>query len=133
MDKVFPYLALRFVALKLSRVPSILAEIVVCFFRCSSSGTKCFKSDKFISNKSEIKITGGTFGKVVDVNLKDPLDLGRTMAPAAAMVFLAHLKDFRIDPSYYDLILTGDLSKFGSDIFIKCLESKNIFLDNLLN
>ena len=78
------------------------------------------------NNKSEIKITGGTFGKVVDVNLKDPLDLGRTMAPAAAMVFLQHLKDFRIDPSYYDLILTGDLGALGSRL-LKHLTSERGF------
>ena len=81
-------------------------------------------------NKSDIKITSATIGKVTDVNLKDPLDLGRTMAPAAAFTLLEHLKDLEIDPDYYDLILTGDLSKYGSEIFIKCLETKGIKLTN---
>lgn len=82
------------------------------------------------SKKSTIKITKATIGKVIDVNLKDPLDLGRTMAPAAAFTMLSHLEDFNIEPDYYDLILTGDLSKYGSDIFLKCLSSKGINLTN---
>ena len=68
---------------------------------------------------SSIKITKGTVGKIIDPDLTDTQDMGRTMAPAAADTFLQHLKDFEIDPSEYDLILTGDLSKYGSDIFKK--------------
>ena len=84
-----------------------------------------------ISNKkSLVKITSATIGKVIDVNLKDPLDLGRTMAPAAVFTLKEHLKDLDIDPSYYDLILTGDLSKYGSEIFIKCLKEISINLNN---
>lgn len=82
------------------------------------------------NNKSDIKITKATIGKVIDVNLKDPLDLGRTMAPAAAFTFISHLEDFDIKPDYYDLILTGDLSKYGSEIFLKCISSKGIELNN---
>ena len=84
-----------------------------------------------ISNKkSLVKITSATIGKVIDVNLKDPLDLGRTMAPAAVFTLKEHLQDLDIDPSYYDLILTGDLSKYGSEIFIKCLKEISINLNN---
>lgn len=84
-----------------------------------------------ISNKkSFVKITSATIGKVIDVNLKDPLDLGRTMAPAAVFTLKEHLQDLDIDPSYYDLILTGDLSKYGSEIFIKCLKEISINLNN---
>ena len=84
-----------------------------------------------ISNKkSEIRITSATIGKVIDVDLKDPLDLGRTMAPAAVNTLKEHLNDLNIKPDYYDLILTGDLSKYGSNIFIKCLEEMGITLNN---
>lgn len=84
-----------------------------------------------ISNKkSLVKITSATIGKVIDVNLKDPLDLGRTMAPAAVFTLKEHLQDLDIDPSYYDLILTGDLSKYGSEIFIKCLKEISININN---
>lgn len=81
-------------------------------------------------NKSLIRIKSATIGKVIDVDLKDPLDLGRTMAPAAAFTLKEHLDDLNISPDYYDLILTGDLSKYGSEIFIKCLKEFNINLVN---
>ena len=82
------------------------------------------------SKKSKIKIVSATIGKVTDVDLKDPLDLGRTMAPAAAFTLKDHLNDLNIEPDYYDLILTGDLSKFGSQVFIKGLKELNINLNN---
>lgn len=79
---------------------------------------------------SPIKITGITVGKVVDPNLFDSQDMGRTMAPAAAMTFKQHLEDFEITPDEYDLILTGDLSKYGSDVFKDILSEFGIKLGN---
>ena len=81
-------------------------------------------------NKSKIKLTKATFGTVVDIKLCDPLDLGRTMAPAAVMTLRQHLEDFNINPNEYDLILTGDLSTFGSKTFINILKEFDIFLKN---
>ncbi len=80
---------------------------------------------------SSIMITGCTIGKVVDPSLMDSQDMGRTMAPAAASTLLQHLEDFNVKHNEYDLILTGDLSKYGSDIFKKILLEYNIEkLDN---
>lgn len=81
-------------------------------------------------NKSKIKLSKATFGTVVDIKLCDPLDLGRTMAPAAVMTLRQHLEDFNINPNEYDLILTGDLSTFGSKTFINILKEFDIFLKN---
>lgn len=75
---------------------------------------------------SSIRITRATIGKIVDPDLSDAQDMGRTMAPAAAMTFKTHLEDFQIEPSEYDLILTGDLSKYGSEIFLKILQEWQI-------
>lgn len=80
-----------------------------------------------ISNlPSSIMITRCTLGKVVDPELMDSQDMGRTMAPAAATTLLQHLNDFHIGPEEYDLILTGDLSKYGSDIFQKIMQEYGI-------
>lgn len=57
--------------------------------------------------------TFATIGKVVDMGLTDPLNLGGAMAPAAFDTIVAHFRDTRLDPSYYDLIVTGDLGKIG--------------------
>lgn len=65
---------------------------------------------------STIKITKMTIGSVVDPELSDTQDMGRTMAPAAASTLRQHLEDFKIKPSEYDLILTGDLSMYGADV-----------------
>lgn len=65
------------------------------------------------------KIIRATLGKIVDPELSDSQDMGRTMAPAAASTLVTHLQDFNITTDEYDLILTGDLSKYGSDIFEK--------------
>lgn len=85
-----------------------------------------------ISNiPSGIKISRCTIGKIVDPELMDSQDMGRAMAPAATSTFLTHLNDFNISPNEYDLILTGDLSKYGSDIFRKIVLEYGITnLDN---
>ena len=59
------------------------------------------------------RITAVTLGKVVDLNQSDPMGLGVAMAPAAASTLLLHFQELQRNPSYYDLILTGDLGKVG--------------------
>lgn len=81
-------------------------------------------------HKSKIKVTKATLGTIVDFKLCDPQDLGRTMAPAAAMTLRQHLNDFNITPNEYDLILTGDLSTFGAKTFVDILKEFNIELKN---
>ena len=61
-------------------------------------------------------ITAATVGKVVDFGVSDVNNMGAAMAPAACDVILSHLRDTGRDPSYYDLILTGDLGVLGSRI-----------------
>jgi len=78
------------------------------------------------NQKTDIKVTRATIGKVIDANLKDPLDMGRAMAPAAFSTIYNHLKDFNISPSEYDLIVTGDLSKYGKDMVIKLFQEINV-------
>lgn len=39
------------------------------------------------------------------------------MASAAADTIARHLKDLKRDPSYYDLILTGDLGIYGKKYY----------------
>ncbi len=62
------------------------------------------------------RITGVTIGKIVDMGIKDPFNMGSAMAPAAADTILAHFKDMNIKPDYYDIIATGDLGRVGHKI-----------------
>ena len=58
-------------------------------------------------------ITHATIGKVVDLGIKDPNDMGSAMAPAAADTIIQHFKDTGRTPADYDLIVTGDLASVG--------------------
>lgn len=79
-------------------------------------------------DKSKIKISKATIGVVVDGDIKDPQDMGRAMAPAAAITLLNHLKDFNLCIDDYDLILTGDLSYYGSIVFKEIIDRHGIYL-----
>lgn len=76
-----------------------------------------------------IKITEATIGKVKDLGIKNPFDMGSAMAPAAADTIVTHLRETNRDPSYYDVIVTGDLSRVGSGILRKLVQDKGIELD----
>lgn len=54
------------------------------------------------------KVTAATIGRIVDMGISDPFNMGAAMAPAAVDTIQAHCKDLGRDPSYYDLIATGD-------------------------
>lgn len=57
-----------------------------------------------------------TTGILKDMGVKDANNMGGAMAPAAADTILAHFRETGLDPSYYDLIITGDLGSVGSEI-----------------
>ena len=67
------------------------------------------------NKKTKIKVESSTIGTVVDMEQNDPLNMGAVMAGAAALTIYKHLTDLNRDPSYYDLILTGDLGMYGKD------------------
>ncbi|WP_017755649.1 stage V sporulation protein AD [Calidifontibacillus oryziterrae] len=71
--------------------------------------------------KGAVKITAATIGKVVDYGIKNPLDMGSAMAPAAADTIVAHFHDLNRTPRDYDLIVTGDLSSVGAPILRQML------------
>ena len=52
------------------------------------------------------------------------------MAPAAIETLLNHFKENDITPDYYDLIITGDLSYYGSKLVKKAIEEKYGTLTN---
>lgn len=77
-----------------------------------------------------IGIDCGTIGKVVDWDVSDVNNMGAAMAPAAAELLNAHFIETNRKPDYYDLILTGDLGKLGSEILIDLMEYKGYHLGN---
>lgn len=81
------------------------------------------------------KIIGATIGRVIDLGISDPFNMGAAMAPAAVDTILAHFRDFNVGASYYDLIATGDLGSSGHAIAKELLRRQgfempgNIFTD----
>ncbi|RHP32381.1 stage V sporulation protein AD [Lachnotalea sp. AF33-28] len=75
---------------------------------------------------SNIQITGVTTGRMVDMGVKDSMNMGAAMAPAAADTIEQNLKDFGIAPGHYDRIITGDLGYVGQTALIDLLRSKDI-------
>ena len=70
------------------------------------------------------RISGVTPGKVVDYGLKDSLNMGACMAPAACDTIYQNLVDFGRSPSDYDAIVTGDLGSVGQTILLELLDKK---------
>lgn len=92
-----------------------------------TGGASCYLSN----NKSFIKVESGTIGKVIDLGVDDPLNMGAVMAPAAADVINKHLTDTKRNINYYDLVLTGDLGKYGKEILKDYMKTEyNIELNN---
>lgn len=76
------------------------------------------------NKKTKIKVESSTIGTVVDMEQNDPLNMGAVMAGAAALTIYKHLTDLNRDPSYYDLILTGDLGMYGKEILIDYMKNE---------
>jgi stage V sporulation protein AD len=72
------------------------------------------------------RIISATIGKVMDLGISDPLNMGGAMAPAAVDTIERHFQDLQIDPSYYDLIITGDLATIGRNVALELLQQKRI-------
>ena len=66
--------------------------------------------------KSDIRVESATLGKIIDYNENNPNDMGRVMAPAAIDTLRQHFEDTGRSPDYYDLIVTGDLGRYGKEI-----------------
>ncbi len=85
-----------------------------------------------VSNKkSKIKIESSTIGTVNDKGIKNVYLMGGVMAISFIDTLMKHLKDLNRDPSYYDLILSGDLGLYGKEIVKEYM--KKIYKINLKN
>ena len=76
------------------------------------------------------KVTSATVGKIVDMGLTDPFNMGSAMAPAAVDTILAHFKERNVDPSYYDLIVTGDLGHVGREVSLDLLRKNGLQIND---
>lgn len=77
-----------------------------------------------------VRVTSATFGKVVDFGVNDLNNMGAAMAPAAMHSLMTLFKDTNTRPEDYDLILTGDLGKLGSDILRELMREQGYTFGN---
>lgn len=82
---------------------------------------------------SNLCISMGTIGKVEDYGINDVNNMGAAMAPAAMSTITTHFNNSNTKPEDYDLILTGDLGKLGSEIFLDLMEHEGYKLGNNYN
>ncbi|HHZ06658.1 MAG TPA: stage V sporulation protein AD [Clostridiales bacterium] len=71
-----------------------------------------------------------TIGKITDLGITDINNMGAAMSPAAADTIKNFLNDTNTKPSDYDIIVTGDLGKVGSELLYEILEKDNINIRN---
>ncbi len=76
-----------------------------------------------LTNKEgKVRVAKGTVGKVVDWAVSDVNNMGGAMAPAALETLYTFFQDTQTTPDDYDLILTGDLGKLGSEVLRDLME-----------
>ena len=81
--------------------------------------------------KPMAKITGITTGKIVDFGLKDSMNMGAAMAPAAFHTIWQNFQDFGWDERQFDRIITGDLGTVGQTILLDLLRKEGYDLTGI--
>lgn len=71
------------------------------------------------SGREGLRVTSGTVGRVIDLEIKDSNHMGAAMAPAVCACIEAHLQDTGRTAADYDLIATGDLGWIGRNILME--------------
>ncbi|WP_313165177.1 stage V sporulation protein AD [Sedimentibacter sp.] len=74
------------------------------------------------------KIKNVTFGKIIDLGVKDANNMGAAMAPAAYDSLSQHIADTKIN---YNLIVTGDLGTVGKSIVNKMFNEENNSIEDI--
>ena len=75
-----------------------------------------------------LRVTRGTVGRVIDMNITDANHMGAAMAPAVFDCIAAHLADTGRTADDYDLIATGDLGWIGRDLLLELASAAGLAL-----
>ena len=92
------------------------------------TGSGAFILSSLKGKKDRAVITGLTIGKIVDLGMKDSMNMGACMAPAASSLICQHFADFGRTPEDYDQIITGDLGLVGQRVLLDMLAEKGFDL-----
>ncbi len=86
-----------------------------------------------VGQGGRVKLLHGLAGKVVDLGVKDPSNMGAAMAPAAADSIYRFLEDTGTATKDYDGIFTGDLGYVGSTLLLDMLRDNGMELSGVHN
>ncbi|MCM1046016.1 MAG: stage V sporulation protein AD [Candidatus Gastranaerophilales bacterium] len=89
----------------------------------TGSGAFVLSGEK-TEGKARARIAGMTVGKIVDYGLKDSMNMGACMAPAAASTLEQHFAEWGCQPEDYDKIITGDLGMVGQKVLIDLMRER---------
>ncbi len=73
-------------------------------------------------------VSSATIGKVVDMKISDPFNMGGAMAPAAVDTIQRHLRNLKQSFEDYDYIVTGDLGQIGREVALDLLHKHGIHI-----
>lgn len=90
------------------------------------TGSGAFLLSRKAEKGTRAQIEGVTVGKIVDYGIKDSMNMGACMAPAAADTIKQNLEDFSRQPQDYDKIITGDLGIVGKELLFELLSEQGI-------
>ncbi len=94
----------------------------------TAAGSFVITTDRDLISKKETEglavIKSFMAGRIIDGATPDGSNMGAAMAFAAADTLLSYFDESELSPSDFDLIVTGDLGKVGSDILKNILEEK---------
>lgn len=90
------------------------------------TGSGAFLLSRKAEKGARAQIEGATVGKIVDYGIKDSMNMGACMAPAAADTIKQNLEDFSRQPQDYDKIITGDLGMVGKKLLFELLSEQGI-------
>lgn len=93
------------------------------------TGSGAFIVSSLKEGRERAMITGLTIGKIMDFGLKDSMNMGACMAPAACDTIYQHLMDFGRLPSDYDKIITGDLGSVGRKVLLDMMREKGMDIE----
>lgn len=83
----------------------------------SATFTATGSASIYLTNeKTDVRVECATLGKIIDYGENDPNDMGRVMTPGAVDTLIKHFEETGRTPQDYDLILTGDLGRYGKEI-----------------
>lgn len=90
----------------------------------TGSGAFVLTGKRTENEKVRARITGITTGIIQDYGLKDSMNMGACMAPAACNVIYQNFMDFGRMPEDYDKIITGDLGSVGQTALLELMRDK---------